>query len=289
MEVAAHIDALDREGRALVDAARSAPLDAPVPTCPGWRQLDLLAHIGFVHRWATRYVATAITEMVDEPPEATILEAAPPEGERCDWVAQGHAALVRALRAAPADLACWTFLAAPSPLSMWARRQAHETAVHRVDAELAAGSSPAPVGPGLAADGIDELLLTFLSRPSRRRRQAPARAVTFTFEASDAFDAPDGADAPDGSHTSDRADAPGASDPPDGADRSRGPARWTVHVGEAGVDARRGPGRGDLVVRGTASDLYLLLWHRRPLEGLETEGTEELFEQVWRSYAVTWT
>lgn len=33
---------------------------------------------------------------------------------------------------------CWTFLDAPSPLAFWARRQAHETAIHRADAQLAA-------------------------------------------------------------------------------------------------------------------------------------------------------
>ena len=52
---------------------------------------------------------------------------------------QGCADLVAALAAAPDDLECWTFLPAPSPRAMWARRQAHETAIHRVDAELAAG------------------------------------------------------------------------------------------------------------------------------------------------------
>jgi uncharacterized protein (TIGR03083 family) len=284
MEVAAHIAALDREGRMLVDAARSADLDAPVPTCRGWRQLDLLAHVGFVHRWATRYVATAVTEMVDEPDEAGILKGAPPEDDRCDWVSQGHAALVRALRAAPADLVCWTFLAAPSPLAMWARRQAHETAVHRVDAELAAGLAPAPVDAALAADGIDELLFAFLGRPSRRRDDTPTGTTTFRFEASDTRDSDTrDSDTRDGA---DRADRSRDSDTRDSDTRASG--RWTVRVSDGVVDAHRGPGRTDFVVRGTASDLYLLLWHRRALEGLETDVPEGLFEQVWGAQGVTW-
>lgn len=258
MHVDGHIAALDREGRMLVDAARRADLAAPVPTCPGWRLADLLAHIGFVHRWATRYVATSVTEMVDEPDEATILTLAPPEGERGDWVAAGHAALVRALRAAPADLICWTFLDAPSPLAMWARRQAHETAIHRVDAELAAGSAPTPVEPDLAADGVDELLFAFFGRPARRRHDVPGGAVTFALEA---------------------VDPPGEE-----------PQRWTVGVSATGVTARRGPAPGDVAVRvrGAASDLHLLAWHRRPLEGLEVEGPAELFEQLWGAHGVTW-
>jgi uncharacterized protein (TIGR03083 family) len=258
MDVDAHVTALDREGRMLVDAARRADLETPVPTCPDWRLADLLAHIGFVHRWATRYVATAITEMVDEPDETTILKSAPPEVERCDPVAQGHAALVGALRAAPADLTCWTFLAAPSPLAMWARRQAHETAVHRVDAELAAGLSPSPAQPVLAADGVDELLFGFFSRPTRRRYEVPGGAVTLVLE------------------------------PVDRADESDGPQRWRVRVSESGIEAGHGAGPGDVAVRGTASDLYLLLWHRRPLEGLEVEGSTELFERAWGARGVTW-
>jgi hypothetical protein len=40
----------------------------------------------------------------------------------------------------------------------WARRQAHELAVHRMDLEAAAGVPHAPVDPALAEDGVDELL-----------------------------------------------------------------------------------------------------------------------------------
>jgi hypothetical protein len=37
---------------------------------------------------------------------------------------------------------CAAFMTAPSPLAFWTRRQAHETAIHRADAELAAGATP---------------------------------------------------------------------------------------------------------------------------------------------------
>ncbi len=267
MDVDAHVAALDREGRMLVDAARRAGPEAPVPPCPGWRVADLLAHIGFVHRWATRYVRTAITEMVDEASEAAILERAPPEDERCDWVAEGHGALVAALRAAPTDLDCWTFLAAPSPLAMWARRQAHETAVHRVDAELSAGPAPTPVEPELAADGIDELLFGFFGRPARSPAEGdpvPGGAVTIGLEV---------------------LDGPGRH----GVDGSGG---WTLQVSEGKVCARRGTGTGGdepaVRVRGTASDLYLLLWHRRLLEGLDVDGSADRFVRAWGSQSVTW-
>ena len=73
---------------------------------------------------------------------------------------------MEALASAPADLETWTFLDAPTPLAFWARRQAHETAIHRVDAESAAGDVTG-FPSGFAADGIDELLLRFVGRPGR--------------------------------------------------------------------------------------------------------------------------
>lgn len=249
MEVPALIDALEVEGVRLVSAAADAGLDAPVPTCPGWCVRDLLAHIGFVHRWATAYVRTALTEMVEEPTEATILKDAPADEKRIEWVAQGHADLVRSLRSAPADLVCWTFLAAPSPRAMWARRQAHETAVHAADAELAAGHVAPAFDPEFAADGVDELLFAFYGRP----RSDPDRTTgVIGLEASDL------------------------------------PLAWTVRVTHDAVAA--GPGRAacDVTIRTTASNLYLLLWHRRAPETLEVTGTAGAFERIWGQIGVTW-
>ncbi len=102
------------------------------------------------------------------------------------WLRDGCAALAAALEAAPPDLQCSTFLRAPSPLAMWARRQAHETAIHRVDAELAAGLAPSADNPVFAADGADELLTCFVPRRStslrmrsrRRRWTLPAPTST---------------------------------------------------------------------------------------------------------------
>ena len=54
-------------------------------------------------------------------------------------------------------------LATPSPLAFWARRQAHETAIHRVDAELAHGAVT-PFDADFAADGVDELIMGFFGR-----------------------------------------------------------------------------------------------------------------------------
>jgi uncharacterized protein (TIGR03083 family) len=256
MRTTDYISALDREGQLLLGAANSAGLDAPVPSCPGWEVRDLLAHIGFVHRWAARYVAEPLTEMVEEPDEKAVLSAAPPDDVLLSWVADGHGRLVKALSSAPPDVKCWTFLPAPSPLAFWARRQAHETAVHRVDSELAAGAPVTAFDPAFAIDGADEVLLGFFARP--RRRALEVSSATIGIEATDAASA------------------------------------WTVRVGPEGIQTTTGAGESDLSVRGSASDVYLLLWNRLGPDGdapqrLDLVGRRDLLAS-WRAhYHVTWS
>ena len=138
-DVRGYIAALGREGELLAAVAERAGMGAAVPSCPGWAVRDLLKHTGYVHRWATGFVADGLGRPSDGASEAEILSQGPGDAELPGWFRDGHAALVRALSEAPPDLDCWAFLAAPSPLAFWARRQAHETAIHRVDAEQAAG------------------------------------------------------------------------------------------------------------------------------------------------------
>ena len=188
VEIAEHIVSLERDGQLMAAAAQRAGLAAPVPSCPGWQVRDLLRHQGHVHRWAGRFVTERLPDAVPEPSEAEILAADPPDEQLLDWFREGHAALVGALRAALPDLTCWTFLPAPTPLAFWARRQAHETAMHRVDAELAAGGPVTSFDPAFAADGIDELIMGFLGRHERRltdeqRAGGRQRVRVFKFDA----------------------------------------------------------------------------------------------------------
>src|SRR5215467_439058 len=124
-------------------------MGAQVSACPGWRVRDLLKHLGYVHRWAAGYLTEGLTEIVGEPSEEVILGQGPGDGELPGWFREGHAALVRAIETADPGLECWSFLSAPSPLAFWARRQAHETAIHRADAEQAASRA----GQGAAGGG----------------------------------------------------------------------------------------------------------------------------------------
>ena len=178
LDVARYVDVLDRDGDLLATAAGRAGPDARVPSCPEWVVRDLVRHVGGVHRWATSIVSTPRLELwgvdLDE-----VVGIWPDDRELVDWFRSGHRDLVAALRRAPADLQCWTFLAAPSPLLMWARRQAHETAIHRVDAELAAGGST-PIDATFAADGVDEMLSCFITRKSLHADPPRSLRVTAT-------------------------------------------------------------------------------------------------------------
>jgi uncharacterized protein (TIGR03083 family) len=168
MEIAEHIDALRGQGELLADAAERAGLDAPVPPCSPWLVKDLLRHAGYVHRWAAQHISDRPGQILDGPPEEEILAGGADDAELLAWFRAGHAALAHTLATADPALECATFMAAPSPLAFWARRQAHETAVHRADAESASGATP-DYEPAFAADGIDELIMGF----GRRRKYAP--------------------------------------------------------------------------------------------------------------------
>lgn len=179
MDVPSWITALRADGELLAEVAAATSLDAAVPGCPDWRARDLVGHLGRVHRWARTIVADRVSDdgfgKLSE-----IMERAetPSDDELIDWFRQGHRDLVETLEAAPADLACFQFMAAPTPLTFWARRQAHETAVHRVDGEQAAGR-PSHIDPAFAADGVDELLTGFLPR-SKKLRAAEPRKLLFS-------------------------------------------------------------------------------------------------------------
>jgi uncharacterized protein (TIGR03083 family) len=245
--VAGYIRQLEEHGQALGAAAGAAGLDAAVPSCPGWSVRHLLAHVGYVHRWAGTHVGGALSELAEGVGEEEIYSRRPPDDELLEWYQAGHATLVDTLRRAPADLQCWTFMAAPSPLAFWARRQAHETAVHRVDAELAAGRSTGTFEEEFAIDGIDELLWGFAPRKPAQRSGTTPWSLGVAVEGA--------------------------------------PYRWTVVVGTEAVTATRAAGTADCTVWGPAHELYLALWNR-PSAGaglLRTQGDPSALER-WATF-----
>ena len=250
METHDFLDALEHNATAMADAAGRAAPDTPVPSCPGWLVRDLVRHTGGVHRWATGYVGGPRTEMWDVDLDEVVGEW-PSDADLIPWLRSGVVRLVDVIRDAPPDLECWTFLRAPSPREMWARRQSHETAIHRADAELAAGSTvefPA----SFAADGIDELLGCFITR--RRRGPVWDRPARIRFTTDDA-----------------------AGD-------------WLVAVGPDGVTTTAaGDAGSDCHVVAGASDLYQVVWNRRGPDAVTVSGDDSLIRRFLDEVHIRWS
>ncbi|GAB3663632.1 maleylpyruvate isomerase family mycothiol-dependent enzyme [Streptomyces sparsus] len=245
METADFLTVLSQEGGSLIVAAERAGLDAEVPTCPDWRVRDLVRHQGAVHRWAAAVVAERRTAR-------TAVEAAPvPDDELVHWFRDGHDRLLRTLEEAPEDVECWTFLPdARSARHFWARRQTHETTVHRIDAELAEGQALSPLRSEVAADGIDELLTGFHARERSRVRSDRPRSLRIT------------------------------------ATDTAEPHSWTVRISDRHPVARRGDeGPADCELSGPAETLFLTLWNRMPYQGgLTVEGDGAVVD-LWRAHS----
>ena len=255
MEIAEHITTLAREGKRLAAAAEHGGLDVHIPTCPEWDMRDLVRHLSEIHLWAAAHVAQPHTKpWIDDLAELTVFwpDLAvfwPNDDDLIDWYLDTNTNLVGALESAPLDVESFTFLPAPSPLAMWARRQAHETAVHRFDAENAIGVASG-FGPLFAADGIDELLVGF----APRRQEFPvASNQTMHVHAEDTE------------------------------------GHWQVTLGPDGITTSREDGRADVTLTGRASDLYLVLWNRGNDSSITVNGDRELLEKWHGNHRIRWS
>jgi uncharacterized protein (TIGR03083 family) len=182
-----YLEQIEEQSSALRAAAVSAGPAAAVPTCPEWTVDRLVRHLARVHGWVVEALRTAPD--ADEVPAPR-----PPQGwdELLSWWDDTRTTLVADLRAAGPDSPVWVFHSEVERTSaFWARRQAHETAIHRLDAEhAAAGSARAAALPSLvfdadlAADGIDEALMLMV--PRKLARERPDVGGTVLFHAADA-------------------------------------------------------------------------------------------------------
>ncbi|MFI5045441.1 MAG: maleylpyruvate isomerase family mycothiol-dependent enzyme [Acidimicrobiia bacterium] len=238
LTTSAYLDAIARESAALAAAARTAGLDAAVPSCPDWNVADLVEHIGNVQRWATATVSTLPSDRIRFSSTAEH----PSPDELLDWLARVSRGLVDELTAADPSAPVWTF-GPDRTVRFWFRRQAQEAAVHRWDAELAAGD-PSPIDAVLAADGVAEWLDLRIA----------ANAAAFAGQGETVH-----------LHCTDTAEDGGG--------------EWLVTLGETGPTVEPVHAKGDVAARGTASDLDLFVWGRVEPDALEVFGDAELLER----------
>jgi uncharacterized protein (TIGR03083 family) len=218
-----YCDELESEGARFVGRAAVADVAAPVPGCPDWRVSDLLAHVGFIHRWARQLVAVRASDRVS--PRDMDFSRGPATAQ---WLAEGVGELLATLRASDPDDNMWAW-GADQHVRFWARRQLHETLVHRVDLEESMELT-SEIDPRIAVDAIDEFLANLecagAFSPAVKNLVGSGEVISF------------------------RAD--------------EGP-EWNVRLSPGGFEVSDEPGRADAVVSGPATDLLLTLYRRTSL------------------------
>ena len=246
-----------------------ADLTRPVPTCPEWTLRQLATHLGRAHRWAAEIIGTRATEPIGfrQVPDGRLPDD---PHQQPGWLTGGAAKIAGAVRASGAT-PVWTHLGL-HPASYWARRMAHETAVHRADAQIAFGQRPA-IDTGIAIDGIDEWLGLLQLQPFQPTGDslpplASGRVIHL--------------------HTTDAPESPssvgsGAGDAGTGGTGTGGTGtagEWLISGGPGGLTVSAGHGKGDVAVRGPASDLMLVLVRRLPPDtpGVDVIGDRGLLD-----------
>jgi len=156
--------ALRADGPALQDAVTETGPDVAVPSCPGWTVADLVEHLTSLLCWVRESVARGVTT---KPDKRVTPVPRPDWPDALDGLRRELTGTIETLDALDPEFPAWTWPAQAKKAGFWQRRMAHEVSVHRWDAELAAGR-PTPIETKLAADGVNEVLDTWL--PAGRRK-----------------------------------------------------------------------------------------------------------------------
>jgi uncharacterized protein (TIGR03083 family) len=141
-------------------------LELPVPTCPEWTVLDLVHHLGGVYWYVRSLVGRGLLTRPDTAGVAARTEW-PAGAEALHWWDEQLSALQSTLDSLDPELPAWNWAPQAKRVAFWHRRMAHETAVHRWDAQMAVGLTD-PIEAKLASDGITEVLDTWLPAGKRR-------------------------------------------------------------------------------------------------------------------------
>ncbi|GLZ38623.1 maleylpyruvate isomerase N-terminal domain-containing protein [Actinokineospora sp. NBRC 105648] len=236
------LDVLEAEGTLLAASAEGADHDRPVLSCPGLTLGETVRHVGSVYRMAVTWIRTG-----DRP---TRWQRQPDDGQSVeDYLRDGLRVLLGELEAHRADEPCPSWHPDARHYGFWRRRMAHESTVHRVDVQSAAGGEVAEVAEEVAVDGVDEALtlwfthrLAVLGVSGTRRASVAVRTAGHT---------------------------------------------WLTEVTTDSTAAAPVPplaaSTADATVTARPQELYLWLWGRRAVFGkdIQTEGDVDAVAQLW--------
>jgi uncharacterized protein (TIGR03083 family) len=236
-----YLSTIEIDARRMVEVAAATDRHARVPTCPEWAMADLIAHTAKIHRWAAAMVASGQRVRASELPT-------PPPGLEPEFMADGIEPLLSALSNADPDGPCWNFTGSSQTNAFWPRRQAHETTMHRIDAELAAGTAITAQAPAMAADLMDEKL-RLLSAYQLRQRDGIDVGGSVRFACTDVD------------------------------------ASWTVHTTDGVFAVEQASERGDVTLSGSAHALSLVSWGRPLSLDIDVTGNAAIAPRLLRLLA----
>jgi uncharacterized protein (TIGR03083 family) len=237
---------LEREVDRFADALANADLTARVPSCPEWTIRDLTKHLGTVHRWAEELVRTRATQRFSLAAMGAVIVEVDNE-----WLRSGGHSLVETLRSANPDEPMWAW-GADQHVRFWARRQLHETLVHRIDLGLGMGVASS-IDSRVALDAVDEFLDNVKTDRDISLKARPTRSEGESFEI----------------RTVDLSN------------------RWAVELSVDGYEFVDALSKPDAALIGEPAELLAVLLRRRPLAQCDVmvQGDESLVDYWLRETA----
>lgn len=225
-------------------------LDHAVPSCPGWTVQDLIEHLGTVHRRAIARIGS------DQNPTGYDLDIPSESMDLMAWFTAGWNELNHKFETLGPEYKAWNWTGSNQNVGWMIRRQAHEAAIHRYDAELAHMGLPSvsafkslpqesiPFGysPEFAIDGIEERLTVSIGGKANLKSSLPG---SLHLHATDIE------------------------------------AEWSLTLLHGKLELNHAHTKADAALRGTASEIYLWTWGRLPAEVLECFGNDDVIE-AWK-------
>ncbi|MGB8995389.1 MAG: maleylpyruvate isomerase family mycothiol-dependent enzyme [Pseudonocardiaceae bacterium] len=236
------LDVIGIEGELMLGMAASAlpsAAHAEVPGCPDFTLEETLRHVGSVHRVTRLWVRDG-----HRPQQ---WQRSPVDEDLIGFVRTGLSELLMELgRHDPAE-PCDTWWPADRTHGFWRRRMAHETTMHRVDVEAAAGGPVHAIDQDVALDGIDELLFLWFGHRLGELRMSSPQQGSVALSAAD--------------------------------------RRWLAIFESGRCTARRveetDARSADAMVCGNPTEIYLWCWGRLPDQSVRISGDQEAVAQLW--------
>lgn len=247
MDKSRYLECLAADYARLREVVTATAPEVEVPSCPGWTVAELVRHVAEVYVDKTETIRSGAEPT--RPPELSQDE------EPVAVLDRAYAELVAELAAREPGEHAVTWFKPEQTMGFWVRRMAQETVIHRVDAELAAGVALAAIPGDLAVDGVDEVLVRFLSYDTNEYREYRADHLAGC----------------DGRVV--RVDA--------------GEAAWWVRLDPSGVDVTTEQGDADARVSGAAPEMLLWLWGRAGDETVKHDGDPALIAKLRQLLVVT--